>query len=316
MKAVLICLGIVLSTGACKKTGGTGGGGGGGGGTGWLVGTSGLMVNVHSDGDSQGYPLASSETLNSIACRYAGEAWVAGTHGTLLYTSDAGATWLPQTVPTSADLRAIATQDYGPVFVAGDGVFLTSSDTGAHWTALGDGVVSFRAVAAAQQAATVLALSEDGGLWSLEDNQLVNRGTFAGAHAIAIAPDGETAILVGDHLIARSNDGGLSWSPLASSAVLDDVRLGESGQAIAVGAGGTVAHISAAGQVALQQIGTADLHTFHVAEPEEGADSAAGFAAGEGGQVFVTLDGGDTWREGPNVGRTVLGLDQIGDLHR
>jgi photosystem II stability/assembly factor-like uncharacterized protein len=317
MKAVLVCLGIVLAVGACKKTGGTGGGGGGGGGTGgWLVGVSGLMVNVQTNGDTKGYPLASTETLNGIACRNSGEAWVAGGHGTLLYTSDAGASWNPQPVPTSADLRALATQDFGPVFVAGDGVFLTSNDTGAHWSQVGDDAVSFRAVAAAQQAPTVLALSEDGTLFSFTNNQLVTQGSFAGARAIAVSPDGQTAILVGDHLISRSIDGGRSWSPLTGGdARFDDVRIDETGQAVAVGSGGAIARIAEDGRVTLQRVGTADLHTVHLAEVEDG-DSAPGFTAGDGGQVFITADGGRTWTSGPNVGRTVLGIDQIGSGHR
>jgi photosystem II stability/assembly factor-like uncharacterized protein len=317
MKAVVVCLGIALAVGACKKSNNPGPGGGGGGGTGWLVGTSGLMVNVHTSGDATGYPIASSETFNGIACSRAGEAWVVGTHGTLLYTNDEGASWKPRAAPTSADLRTLATQDSGSVFIAGDGVFLTSSDIGATWISAGDGTVSFRSVAAAQEASTVLALSEEGTLWSYENGQLVSRGSFAGARTVAIAPDGERAILVGDHMIARSDDGGRSWTPLASGDVrFDDVRLGEEGDAIAVGSAGAIAHISAAGEVALQRVGTADLHTLHIAEPDEGEGSAAGFTAGDGGQVLITVDGGSTWRAGPNVGRTVLGLDQIGALHR
>jgi len=314
MKAVLVCLGIALAVGACKKTGGTGGGGGTGG---WLVGTDGLMVNVETSGLSQGYPLDSKATLNAIGCRFEGEAWVPGTGGTLLYTDDGGVSWRPQAVPTTADLRAIGTQDSGPVFVGGDGVFLTSSDTGAHWTQIGDGTVSIRAIAAAQQAPTVLAIGEDGALFSFEDNQLVNRGSFAGARAIAVSPDGRSAIMVGDQLISRSSDGGRSWTPLANSGGVrfDDVRLDETGQAIAVGTGGAVARISAAGGVTVQRVGTADLHTVHLAENDD-PETAAGYAAGEGGSVFITLDGGKTWRAGPNVGRTVLGSDQIGEGHR
>lgn len=314
MKSVLVCLGIVLSVAACKKSSGgpTGGGGGGGG---WLVGTDGLMINVDTSGQSRGYPLDSNETLNGIACRYAGEAWVVGTHGTLLYTDDAGASWRPQTVPTTANLRALATQDAGPVFVAGDGVFLTSSDTGANWTALGDGTVNFVAVAAAQQAETVLAVSEQGGLFSVENHQLVGRGSLAGARAIAISPDGQSAVVVGDHLIARSSDGGRTWSPLASGdARFDAVRIDDTGRATAVGTAGSVAHISATGSVIMQQIGLVDLHAIHIADADDDAE-AAGFAAGDSGRVFITLDGGTTWRDGPAVGRTVLGLDMIGRGH-
>jgi photosystem II stability/assembly factor-like uncharacterized protein len=314
MKAVLVCLGIVLAVGACKK-GTSGPTGGGGGGSSWLVGTDGLMVNVQTSGESRGYPLASTENLNGIACRYSGEAWVVGTHGTLLYTSDAGSSWHPQQVPTSAELRALATQDAGPVFVAGDGVFLASTDTGQHWAELSDGTVSFRSIAAAQQADGVLALSEDGRLFTVNNNQLQQRGNFACARALAISPDGQLALVVGDRMISRSIDGGVSWQPLTGgTANFDAVRIGEDGEALAVGSGGALAHISNGGLVTMQQLGNADLHTIHLAETDDPA-TAAGFAAGDNGRVFITLDGGLTWHDGPNVGGKVLGADMIGEGH-
>ena len=314
MRAVLVCLGIVLAVGACKKSGGGGGGGGSPGG--WLVGNEGLMVNVQTSGESRGYPLASTENLNGIACRYSGEAWVVGTHGTLLYTDDAGKSWRPQTVPTSAELRALATQDSGPVFIAGDGVFLTSKDTGQHWTQLDDGTVSFRSIAAAQQADGVLALSEDGLLFSVDSGQLRSIGSFAGARALAISPDGQSAVVVGDRMISRSSDGGVSWQSLtgAGDVRFDAVRISEDGEAFAVGSAGALAHISANGLVTMQQLGNADLHAIHLAETDDPA-TAAGFVAGDNGRVFITLDGGRTWRDGPNVGGTVLGADMIGEGH-
>jgi len=313
MKAAILCIGVLLSVGACKK----GSGGGGGGGSSWLVGASGMMVNVQTNGAATGYKPASTETLNAIACRSGGEAFVVGTHGTLLYTSNAGASWQPQAVPTTADLRAVATQDEGPVFVAGNGVFLVSTDTGAHWTQLSDATTSFRAVAAAQEGETVLAVASDGTLFSFQNNQLVKRGVFAGARAVAVSPDGLTAILAGDNLLARSSDAGQTWSALASpeSVVYDDVRLDPNGQSIAVGTGGAIAHVAVDGNVVMQHIGVADLHTVHIAEAGEGADGV-GVAAGESGAVWITQDGGWTWRPGPNAGNTVFGADQIGDGHR
>ncbi|HET7500438.1 MAG TPA: hypothetical protein VFK02_05525 [Kofleriaceae bacterium] len=310
MKAVSLCVSMLLVAGAsaCKKSGGGGG---------WLVGSSGLMLNVHSDGLASGYNPATTETLNGIACRYAGEAWVVGNHGTLLYTSDAGATWSPRPVPTTGDLRSLATQDFGPVFIAGNGVFLVSTDTGAHWTQLADSSTNFRSVAAAQDAETVLAVSDDGALWSVENKQLVKRGTFAGARAVAVSPDGQTAVLVGDNLIVRSADAGRTWSSLSASEAVryDDVRVDASGQAVAVGAGGAIAHIAFDGSVVMQHIGSADLHTIHIAEVGEDYEST-GFAGGDGGQIWITRDGGWSWTEGPNAGQTVLGVDEIGDGHR
>jgi photosystem II stability/assembly factor-like uncharacterized protein len=317
MKVVILSIGLVLSVGACKKTGGGGGGGGGGG---WLVGRSGLMVNAQSSGTIAGYDLASTETLNGIACRYSGEAWVVGDHGTLLYTDDAGASWQPQTVPTNANLRTLATQDWGPVYIAGDGVFLTSTaptSGGAHWTSVGDGLTSFRSVAAAQNATTVLAVSEEGTLWSLEDQQLVGRGTFAGARAVAVSPGGDIAVMVGDNMIARSTDGGRSWSSIAlpESIRFDDVGLDDDGNAVAVGSAGALARIGADGRVAVQHLGSADLHAVHIAEVGYDADGL-GFAAGEPGNVWITRDGGATWTAGPTVTEAVYGLDMIGLGHR
>jgi hypothetical protein len=66
----------------------------------------------------------------------------------------------------------------------------------------------------------------------------------------------------------------------------------------------------------MQHVGTADLHTFHIA-PVGAEYENVGFAGGDNGTVFMTLDGGWTWKLGPNVGQqTVLGLDQIGEGHR
>ena len=160
---------VALAAVGCKKTGGGTGGGGG-----WLVGSSGLMVNVNPQGQLGAYDLGASTRLDAIACRYQGEAWVTGATGTLLYTSDGGATWTAQAVPATGELRAVATQDAGPVFVAGDGAFLVTADSGAIWTNLGD--AQFRAVAAAQLGDTVLALSEDGGVWSYSKGALIRRG--------------------------------------------------------------------------------------------------------------------------------------------
>jgi photosystem II stability/assembly factor-like uncharacterized protein len=277
------------------------------------------MINVKTSGAASGYDLASTETLNGIACRYSGEAWVVGNSGTLLYTDDAGVSWRPQPIPTTADLRTLATQDWGPVYVAGNGVFLTSTSSdpgGAHWTSVGDGTTNFRSLAAAQEGTTVLAVSDGGALWSFEDNQLINRGNFAGARAVAVSPDGAIAVMVGDNMISRSTDGGHSWQPLAlsESVRFDDVRIDDDGNAVAVGTGGALARIGASG-VTMQHLGTTDLHSVHISEVGED-NEGLGFAAGEPGRVWMTQDGGSTWTAGPEVTEAVFSLDMIGYGHR
>lgn len=301
---------MALAAVGCKKGGGTGGGGGGGGG--WLVGRSGLMANIGDDGKlGAGYDLGATENLNAIACRGEGEAWVAGDAGTLLYTSDAGKTWVSQAVPSGADLKTLATQDTGPVFIAGDGAFLMSVDTGAHWSQLG--TASFVSVAAAQQGTTVLALDKSGGVWSYADGRLAPTTTIAGARAISVSPDGQTAVIAGNGL-QLSTDAGHTWLPIAVDAKLEDVRVDNEANIVAVGAAGAIVNVAWGANATLQHVGTADLHTVHIKSWDDG--NAIGYAAGAGGEVLISDDLGATWTQGPNVGRDVFGVDEIGLGHR
>jgi photosystem II stability/assembly factor-like uncharacterized protein len=304
-RVVLVSIALLCAVG-CKKKGSGGGGGG------WLVGEQGLMANVTEDGElGRGYDLDTEVTLHAIACRYVDEAWATGDGGTLLYTSDAGTTWTTLDLGTTANLRALGTQDAGPVYVAGDGVFFTAVpqfETGiATWTQLGDGVARFRSLAAAQHATTVLAISDDGGVWALVDGRLVRRATIAGARAIAVSPDGATAIVAGDG-IAYSNNGGSTWQTITTKGTYHAVRVNELGEGIAVGAGGAVLQIHGSHTIA-QTVGEVDLNAIHV------MPSGHGYAAGSGGNTWITHDGGETWSIGPNVGHTVFGVDEIGDGH-
>ena len=310
-KVVLLCCVVALASVGCKKKGGGGGG--------WLVGEQGLMANVQGDGTlGEGYDLGATEQLNAIACRYLDEAWVVGNSGTLLYTADAGASWDAHDLGTAANLRALATQDAGPVFIAGDGVFFTAipdfATGAATWQQLGDGTTRFRSIAAAQRASTVLAVADDGSVWSYvkgSEVELQRIMTLDDARAIAVSPNGQHAIVVGNG-ISRTSDGGATWSLAEQSPHrFNAVRIDDAGDAVAVGTNGSVAKIDAEGRVLLQTLGGgAELMSLHVL-----GYSKRGYAAGNGGQIWLTQDGGWTWTPGPNVHRTVLGIDEIGDGH-
>ncbi len=308
-KVAILCALSTTTLAGCK----------GGGGGGWLVGKDGLMANITEAGTlGEGYDLGSTERLNGIACRYLDEAWVVGDSGTVLYTSDAGKSWTSQNLGTTANLKALATQDDGPVFVVGSGVFLTATPqytTGAaSWTNLSDGSVDFTAVAAAQQASTVLAVSSDGGLWSYANGQLTRRTTLTGMRSIAVAPNGQFAVAVGDGLY-RSTDAGITWNQIQvdPSFAYQAVSIAESGEAVAVGNNGVVSRIDVDGRVLTQNLGATNLLAIHIAPSDD--YSGRGYASGEGGQVFLTEDSGWTWTTGPNVGRDVLSIDEIGFGH-
>jgi photosystem II stability/assembly factor-like uncharacterized protein len=130
-----------------------------------------------------------------------------------------------------------------------------------------------------------------------------------GMRAVAVSADGREAIAAGAGLMV-SHDAGVTWTRLSVDPALtfDDVRFTEDGDAaVAVGNAGAIARI-ANGAVTVQHVGTADLHTVALDE--------AGYTAGDGGQVLVTHDDGLTWSNGPSLGATVWGVDEIGDAHR
>jgi photosystem II stability/assembly factor-like uncharacterized protein len=335
IQLAVLSVALAFASVGCKKDtapapsgGGGGGGGGGGSGTGsggggghnppaWLVGGGTLLAHVGTDSSvGEGDAPVSNVQLNGIACRYEGEAWVVGNAGTLLYTNDGGTTWTDAAIPTSADLRTLATQDDGPVFIAGNGTFLETDDTGATWRELGDGVAAFRSVAAAQDGGTVLAISDDGGIWTYDGASIARTATLTGAHAVALSPDGELALVVGEHAMWRSTDAGVTWAslPLVQMATFDDVRLDQDGNGIAVGEAGAVALLDPAGTITMTHVGTANLHTMHIGG--WGSVGSSGFTAGDGGQVYITEDGGWNWTLGPNLGETVFGMDSIGEGHR
>lgn len=300
------CACAALAATGCKKSGGPTGGGGG-----WLVGDQGLMVNIHDDTPVGDYDLGSSEQLSAIACRYAAEAWVVGDNATVLYTISGGVDWEAQTVPTRAHLRTLATQDDGPVFIGGDGAFLVTENTGLSWRDHGDGVTRWTSMSAAHARPGVLALSDDGGLWQYADGVLARRTTLAGARALHQSSAGDIVMAAGAG-IYRSTNGGATFQPLTvdPSVIFEDIRVNADGSAVAVGEYGAIANIDTVGRVSIQYVGDKSLHTLHIHH------DTTGYAAGDDGQVLITDDLGLTWRVGPNVGRTVRGVDEIGFGHR
>ena len=92
------------------------------------------------------------------------------------------------------------------------------------------------------------------------------------------------------------------------------MRIDDRGEGFAVGSAGAIARVDTDRRVLLQRAGASDLQTLFV--PYSSAWDGVGYASGDGGQIWLTYDAGWTWEMGPNVGRTVLGVDEIGDAHR
>lgn len=81
--------------------------------------------------------------LSAVACYTPLFGWAIGRAGTVVRTTDGGATWRRQDVGTAADLRAIDLIDGGHGWIVGDdGVVLATDDTGNSWAPRGPAGVS------------------------------------------------------------------------------------------------------------------------------------------------------------------------------
>jgi photosystem II stability/assembly factor-like uncharacterized protein len=83
------------------------------------------------------YPQAShtGDNLEAIDCFTHQFCWAVGNDGTVMRTTDSGATWRQQLIGGRVDYRAIDLVDGGHGYIVGDGgVVMVTSDTGASWT--------------------------------------------------------------------------------------------------------------------------------------------------------------------------------------
>jgi photosystem II stability/assembly factor-like uncharacterized protein len=301
---VTLCgLAALALAGSCKTRGGgsSSGGGGGGSSSSWLVGVTGTMIRLnHKDLKDVGeYELSVQPDLYSIACRGDLEAWVAGSSGTILRTTDGGASW--QMVPTgrTVALRSVAVAQAGGVYVAGDdGSILITADAGKRWRALARGTTSFTAVATTAAGDVALLTGADGSLWRYQADgdrlaAVVDGGPAL--HSVAITPDGQRAVAVGERgLYLVSGDGGRTFRtlPAGTTRSLFGVWLLDSGErAVAVGEAGVIVDITAEAAPRIVELlgDSRALRALHLSADGDG------LAVGDRGAAFISRDAGHTW---------------------
>jgi photosystem II stability/assembly factor-like uncharacterized protein len=309
LRAVVLMIGIgaaaFAGAGCKKKSGGPGGGGA------WLVGDDGTMSNLLPDGTlGEGYDLGIDSDLLAITCRGEATAFVVGEAGTLLRTFDGGETWDSIDLGVEATLRDVAAGNPDHVYVAGDGALLVSRDSGDSFDRLPGGDRTWRSVATDHDGVVALALADDGSVWRWDEttSALTLMTTLIGGRALALSHDGTVAAVVGDDGgVQRSDDGGLTWQRVetGTAAGLHAAWVTGDAEIIAVGDAGTVVRAGATIDVASP--GVATLRAVHIDA------SGAGLAAGDGGEVLRTDDGGATWQTlDVDLGAaTIRGLDSV-----
>jgi len=264
--------------------------------------------------------------------------WACGYWGTILRSSDAGKTWSQSDTPTAETLFAISFADDKSGFAVGaNGSILRSTDGGATWTKqtvqVPDEMGGTRALdvnlfgVAALSATSAVAVGDLGTVLRTRDGATWEKLSFdATTYADDNVPDrilnavvftsptdgwigGEFATLL------RTHDGGETWtgarqiSGAPSDLYLFNVSAGD-GSAAAVGLAGGVLVANAEGTE----------WTSHSVDTTAGLFAIAwqgqrGVTAGDRGVLFVTSDGGATWKEPnrPKLFNWIAGTTFVGE---
>jgi len=228
---------------------------------------------------------ADGDDFNSVHFADSRRGWIVGDAGTVLRTTDEGATWVSQTLGTKASISDISfrTKDDG-CLVAGASVFCTA-DGGGQW-----------------RETTKFNPKNFGGL-TPELTSL----TFANKRRGIIVGSLVRRDAVLDSLVLLTEDGGETWRRVVveTKDEMIDVDFAGDERALAVGAGGTILRTENGGRSwSLQASGTRAV-LYNV----EFRSGRKGWAVGAGGTILRTTNGGETWTAARSgVRSTLLGV--------
>ena len=184
--------------------------------------------------------------LNDVSAVDANTAWVIGNSGTVLYTTDGGTTWTPQTPGTSslADVSAVDANTAWAVGVTGEIRYTTNAGT--TWTGQTSGTTdNLRDVSAVDantawavgDSGTILYTTNAGTTWTAQTTPTTN--ILYGVSAV----DANTAWVSGaGGTILYTTDAGTTWTAQTSGTtnILFDVAAVDANTAWAVGQSGTI----------------------------------------------------------------------------
>jgi photosystem II stability/assembly factor-like uncharacterized protein len=220
-------------------------------------------------------PRPQGNPLRAVTFTDVSNGWAAGEYGTILHTSNGGASWYEQEFARTDNILSISMTSAVEGWAAGDnGVILHTTDSGDDWLEQSSGV--------------------SGGLNSIFFLDSLN-GWAAGDNEV----------------ILRTSDGGETWNIrhqiFNPTAVLNSIVFVSPTEGWAVGADRKVYHSTDGGSTWLARVVGSGVIASYLTVGF--ADPSFGFIAGTGGELYRTTDGGTTW---PAVSSGVTGnLNQI-----
>jgi photosystem II stability/assembly factor-like uncharacterized protein len=247
-------------------------------------------------------PQSSGTTQHLFAVHFvdASRGWGVGTGGTILSTTNGGATWTPQRSGTTVWLHGVHFVDANRGWAVGAaGTILATTNGGASWIRRTSGTTAFlfsvHFVDANRgwttgQAGTILATTNGGARWTSQTNLPPGNPTLRDVHFV----NANRGWAVGSNgTILATTNGGASWIRRTSgTATLHGASFVDANRAWVVGSDGLIASTTDgwATSVIRQTSGTTQhLYGVHF------VDVNRGWAVGAGGTILATTNGGSTW---------------------
>jgi photosystem II stability/assembly factor-like uncharacterized protein len=266
-----------------------------------------LFSNLKIFGQWAQVDSGTTNNLNSVSLLDSGTAFVVGDTGTILKSTDAGATWAPLTSGTSMSLHAVFFLDANEGVAVGDnGTILRTTDGGAGWQSVASGVsdsirsVSFSGVngICGGDSQTILYSTDSGASW-----QIGQGGFFGGGFPGARMLSATTGFVAGQNsvfqpLVGNTTDGGVTWTFQnflfdGNEGGCNDVFFFDQSTGLV---SGTV--FDGRGALARTTDGGLNWSTSFYDQAIEGVAfpvPASGFAVGSGGRTLHSTDMGGSW---------------------
>jgi photosystem II stability/assembly factor-like uncharacterized protein len=253
-----------------------------------------------------------TDNLNGAHLLDSGIGFVTGDTGTILKTTDGGATWSPLVSGTTTTLHDVYFFDASAGVTVGEqGLILRTTDGGVGWAPVPSGVgdtlrsVSFSGVngIAGGDSQTILYSTDSGASW-----QVGQSGFFGGGFPGAQMLSATTGFVAGQNsifqpLVGATTDGGASWAFQAfyfdgNEGGANDVFFFDQNTGLVPGTvfdgRGAIARTTDAGM---------NWSTLFFDQTIEGVafpTAASGFAVGSVGRILHTTDSGATWTDQPS----------------
>ena len=258
---------------------------------------------------------ANSGTTNNLNGAYlldSGIAFVVGDAGTILKSTDAGATWAPLLSGTKNILHGVYFFDGNHGIAVGDqGLILRTTDGGAMWQSVASGVEdALRSVffsgtngICGGDSQDILYSTDSGASWQISQSGFFGGG-FPGAHMLSPTIGfvaGQNSIF--QPLGQATTDGGASWEPHAfyfdkNEGGSTDVRFLDVNIGVVSGF-----VFDGRGAIARTTDGGLNWSTLFFDQPIDGVDfpvtntTNIGFAVGWGGRILHTINMGIAWTD-------------------